>query len=113
MNKFETSQCPLCGQILQLRRVSGVAIFSCPTVASTHSTHYEVETDNRNCIQHIYIGEWSIDNFENASRSRIYKQTPSSDGINKRWKLVKEVPLIKPDTEQNLLDRLERLMLFL
>jgi len=111
MNKFETNQCPLCGEVLKLRRVCGVNVFSCPTVTLSNHTHYEVEVDGQTSIQHMYVGSWSIDNFANSSRSRIYKQTPHPSGTGIRWKLMTEVSHIRPDLEASMSERLEKLMM--
>lgn len=120
LNKFETSACPLCGQVLRMRCIAGVSVFDCPkTVQFTTSngeeikSHYEVEFDNRDCIQHMYVGPWSIDNFANATRSRIYKLSSGDRDTRIRWRLVKEIPMVRADVEEALLDRINKLMTFL
>lgn len=104
MNKFETNCCPLCGKILTLRKIAGVAVFQCPTSSSHHTTHYEVEMDTSNCIQHLYLGDWSIDNFLNNTRSRVYYRESN------RWHLFKEVNHIRADIEDRLAERLHQIM---
>lgn len=110
MNKFETNVCPLCNTVLKMRKVSGVSIFQCPN--TTGQTHYEVEQDAKTAIQHVYVGPWSIDTFGDSNKSRIYKQTPRGDGTM-RWQMIKEMPLIRACAQDQLLDRINKLMTFL
>lgn len=107
--KFETSQCPLCGKMMQLRKIAGVTVFNCQTPAAHHTSHYEVEFDNKTSIQHIYLGKWSIDNFAHNHRSRIYEQSMNEYG-RFQWKLVKEVVRIQADAEEIMLEHVERHM---
>ena len=109
MIKFETNVCPLCSKVMTLRKVAGVTVFQCSTGALTHSTHYEVEVDTTKCIQHMYVGDWSIDNFSNATRSRLYRQSNNGSGSIK-WRLMKEVPFLRPDLEERMLERIQQLV---
>lgn len=107
--KFETSQCPLCGKMMQLRKIAGVTVFSCLTPAAHHTSHYEVEFDAKTSIQHIYLGRWSIDNFAHNHRSKIFESSMNQYG-RFQWRLVTEVSRIPLDREEDMLELLERQM---
>lgn len=115
-NKFETNTCPLCGNVLKMQRSYGVTTVSCPTINKYHNgeekSHYEVEFDKTQGIQHMYVGSWGIDNFLNGTRSRVYKQM-STAGVAVKWQLVTEIPMLKPELEENLLNRINKLVPFL
>lgn len=114
-NKFETKTCPLCGNVLKMHGSHGVTITSCPStiklINGREQSHYEVEADTKQSIQHMYIGPWGVDNFLNGNKSRVYKQM--SRGAAVKWQLVTELPFLKADTEENLLNRINRLVPFL
>ena len=104
MIKFQTNVCPLCDKVLKFHQVAKVNIYSCPTSVDGRS-HYEVEYDKKSTIQHIYVGDWGIDNFDNATRSRVYKKLPNTS----RWSLLTEVTHLNADTEENMLRKLSKL----
>ncbi len=122
MINFEIRTCPLCGKVLQYRQVAKVNVYFCPTkvelqgATNVHEiNHYEVESDNRAAIQHMYVLPYAIDNFGNESKSRVYKihdQYANKTMMN-AWKFVIQTSRIKADTSENLLDRLQKLMIFL
>lgn len=119
LHSFELRQCPLCGKMLQLKVASKVHVYKCPVTielpqedkAETRS-HYEVEVDGKMDVQHMYVGNYSIDNFGNGSRSRIYHWSANEKGIY-RWKFVTEVPRIQPTEYDKLEEKIKTLMAFL
>lgn len=109
--KFQYNTCPLCDKSLRLRSVAGVSVFECPMEipdlpANSHKSHYVVEKDSKFEIQHMIVLPYSIDTYADATRSRIYKLT---DG---KWRLLHEVPFLKADSEDKLLDRIQKLLVF-
>lgn len=124
MNKFEINVCPLCSKVLKYRLASKVNVYSCPTTFEFKTatglavkTHYEVEHDDKESIQHIVIGPWAIDNFSRDNllpAARVYKlyTSESEDGHNK-WRFITDAPEIHADTEDNMLARLNTLVMFL
>jgi hypothetical protein len=123
-NNFEIKTCPLCQQVLKFRQVSGVDIFDCSTtftfnsyMGATEKSHYEVQMDKAESIQHVYVLPWAIDNISSLGRARLYKIYTSegdelSPGIEiNKWRFIKELPPIHPD--QNLLERINCLVNFL
>lgn len=97
--KFQTNECPLCDKVLKLKKVSGVSCYYCPAEAKSH---YEVETDTKTTIQHMYAHPYAVDNYENASRSRIHQWK------NDRWSFMHEVPRVVPRQTEELLAHLQR-----
>jgi hypothetical protein len=113
--KFPTNVCPLCDTVLKLRRVAGVSVFECPTQAEglvKPKSHYEVELDKQAEIQHIVVMPYAIDTFGNASRSRVYRMVGLEEGQQK-WRLMMEVPVIRAEAQDKLLERLNKLAIFL
>lgn len=49
--RFQTNECPLCGKVLNFKKIAGVATYSCP---GDPKPHYEVELDEKEAIQHMY-----------------------------------------------------------
>lgn len=91
--RFQNQQCPLCNKVLKLKSVCGVATYYCPTEnteGGNNTSHYEVESDGKQTIQHFYAFPYAVDNYINATRSRIYHWKGS------RWQFLKEVPHIDP-----------------
>lgn len=121
MNKFEIGICPLCNKGLQFKMLSGVSVYSCPTQVEWNSisgprskTHYEVECDKRLSIQHVYVMPYGIDSLGDSLTSRIYKMVPATEsGKEDKYRFVVEVPMIKLDTSENLLARIQTLVTFL
>lgn len=116
--KFETNVCPLCDKVLRLRKIAGVTVYQCDTFIDYEGPtgpyskyHYEVEVDANMSIQHIYVGCWGIDNYSNATRSRIHKACERNGTVG--WKLVTELPYIRPEAADVLLARVNKLMNFL
>lgn len=103
MTKFQTNVCPLCDKVLRFRQISKVNVYSCPNHAEGAKSHYEVEYDKCATIQHIYVGNYGIDNFDNSYRSRVYKH---NDG---KWILIGETNRISADTEDRMMERLRHL----
>jgi len=119
MINFPTNSCPLCNRVLRLRRVSGVSVYDCPVTFAFNGpnglkekSHYEVECDNDQCIQHVYVDEWCIDTFTKSTKSRLHKLVSQEDGPS-RWKFVVEVPRINADLEDRLRERIQKLVTFL
>jgi hypothetical protein len=119
MISFPVNSCPLCNQVLQLRKVSGVTVYSCPATFEFNSvtgvkprSHYEVECDKDQCIQHVYVDDWCIDTFDKGAKSRLHKLRTQEDGPS-RWKFVVEVPRIVATQEDQLRARLQTLVTFL
>jgi len=118
---FETKQCPLCTKVLRYKPASGVHVYMCPTNVELPGndkngqyvrSHYEVEIDNKMDVQHMYIGEYSIDNFANANKSRLYRWSQNNHG-EWRWKFVVEVARIRADLEEKLSERIITFLAFL
>lgn len=101
--RFQTHECPLCNQVLRLKSVAGVTVYFCPTECNqegNYKSHYEVESDAKQSIQHIYAFPYAVDNYANSGKSRVYLW----DGA--RWQFLKEVPFITAQPEETLLDHL-------
>jgi hypothetical protein len=117
MNNFPTQACPLCEKMLKFRVVSKVNVYDCPTQSefsdrdgkTISKSHYEVEFDDKMSVQHVMVLPYSIDTYGDQKvpmKSRLYKLM---DG---KWRLIKEVPRIKEDTEENLLKRIANFLPF-
>jgi len=109
--KFQNNFCPLCAKSLRLRSVAGVNVYECPTTlpglpAASNASHYIVEQDFKFEIQHMIVLPYSVDTYADATRSRIYKL---ADG---KWRLLQEVPYLKADLEEKLLERIQKLLVF-
>lgn len=101
--KFQTHECPLCGEVLRFGKLAGVSTYYCRNAGipgGNNKSHYEVEIDAKESIQHMYAFPYAVDNFANATRSRVYKWQGS------RWQLLKEVPLVNPRPHDELLKHL-------
>lgn len=116
---FPNTSCPLCGKMLKLRKVSGVTVYDCPTTFDFHGpmgikpkSHYEIECDVKECIQHVYVDDWCIDTFAKSTKSRIHKANHQENGPT-RWRFVVEVPRIMADEETRLRERIQKLVTFL
>ena len=97
--RFQNQQCPLCNKVLKLKSLAGVLTYYCPdedTEGGNNTSHYEVESDGKQTIQHIYAFPYAIDNFANATRSRVYHWGGS------RWKFIAEIPLVSPQAPDTL-----------
>jgi len=120
IHSFETRQCPLCDKVLQLKVAGKVQVYKCPEeIAFTQEgndtearSHYEVELDGQMDVQHMYAGNYAIDNFANGNKSRIYFWSQNDQGYY-RWKFVTEVPRINPGPAEKLEGRIKTLMAFL
>lgn len=89
--KFETRECPLCGEVLRFGKIAGVSSYYCKNVGTpggNNKTHYEVEIDTKESLQHIYVFPYSIDNVASSGRTRVYKWKDA------RWRFIKEVQRI-------------------
>jgi hypothetical protein len=114
--KFPVNVCPLCNKVMKLRQLAKVVnLFECPTQVDElkGKSHYEVEFDSREEIQHIIIFPYSIDTLGNSSKSRIYKAYVTDLGDPIKWKFLKEVSVIRAESEEKLMERLQTLLLFL
>ena len=108
---FEVNICPICSKPLKLRSVAGVQVYECPTtiqmlVPTNLSSHYTVEKDSKFEIQHMIVLPYSIDTYANATKSRLYKLHDA------RWRLLHEVSMIRPESEDKLLERIQKLLIF-
>lgn len=108
MIKFQTNVCPLCDKVLKFHQVAKVNVYTCSNHAAGERSHYEVEYDKAAIIQHIYVGDWGIDNYDNSFRSRVYKRLFT--GGTEKWVLVAETNRIFADIESRMLERLTRLV---
>lgn len=108
MSRFQTNVCPLCDKVLKFHQVAKVNVYTCTNHAEGARSHYEVEYDKSATIQHIYVGDWGIDNFDTSYRSRVYKRTINA-GIEK-WTLIAETNRISADVEDRMIERLARLV---
>jgi hypothetical protein len=66
----------------------------------SHTSHYEVETDGKQTIQHIYAFPYAIDNFANAGKSRVYLWGET------KWHFLMEVPFVTAQSQDSLLEHL-------
>jgi hypothetical protein len=111
MSKFETNVCPLCSKVLKFHKIAGVNVYSCPSkleaIGFTDQSHYEVEYDKQDSIQHIYVLPFGIDNSSANYRSRIYK----AGEAGRKWGFVKEVPRVTATSEDMIRTKLDTLML--
>jgi hypothetical protein len=105
--KFQTNVCPLCDKVLKFHQVAKVNVYSCHAHTNYGKSHYEVEYDKHATIQHVYVGDWCIDNFENMTKSRIYKRELRTGG--EKWLLVADSFYFSLDTEENMLIKLNKL----
>lgn len=119
MINFPNTSCPLCGKMLRLRKVSGVTVYDCASTFDFYGpgglrpkSHYEVECDKEQCIQHVYVDDWCVDTFGKSTKSRLHKLQTQENGPS-RWKFVVEVPRIHADEEAKLRDRIQKLVTFL
>jgi hypothetical protein len=81
--------------------MSGVATYWCPVETENGKPHYEVESDGKQMIQHLYAFPYAVDNYANNNKSRVFKW---NDG---KWKFVKEVPFITPRPHDEILNYLK------
>lgn len=96
--RFEIHQCPLCYKGMRSKFAHGVTTYYCP---AEETSHYEVETDGKQTIQHMYAHPYAVDNFIGSSKSRVYKWNDT------RWKFVKEVAEIKSCLQSKLFSYLK------
>jgi hypothetical protein len=102
--KFQTHECPLCGEVLRFGKIAGVSMYYCRNVGApggNNKSHYEVETDGKETIQHLYAFPYAIDNYASQGRSRVYSW------VGSKWKLIREVPRIQAKTQDELLAHLQ------
>lgn len=101
--RFQTHECPLCNKVLRLKSNSGVSTYFCPDECETdgnYKSHYEVELDTKQSIQHLYAFPYAVDNFANSGKSRVYLW----DG--NRWQFFMEVAFITAQPQESLLKHL-------
>lgn len=100
--RFQTHECPLCNKVLQLKRISGVTTYYCLDEGpeGSYTSHYEVESDAKESIQHIYAFPYAVDNFASSKRSRVYLW----DGV--RWQFQKEIAFLTARPQESMLDYL-------
>jgi len=101
--RFQTHECPLCKRVLRLKKMAGVTVYYCPdefALGNNGKSHYEVEADDKQTIQHIYAYPYAVDNFANASRSRIYHWKGT------RWHFIKEIPFVTARDHNDILNYL-------
>lgn len=100
--RFQTQECPLCNKVLRLKSMSGVTTYYCPEEGpeGSYESHYEVESDAKQSIQHIYAFPYAVDNFANSRKSRAYLW----DGA--RWQFLKEIPFLTAQPQESLLNQL-------
>lgn len=111
--KFQINTCPLCNEACQLRKVAGVTFFSCPTQSlDLQQSHYEVEINSKTEFQRIIIYPYAIDSTSIDSKSRVY-HLEYIDSNQYNLKFIMMVPLIHADLESRLLERLDKLIIFL
>lgn len=115
---FEIVMCPLCNKELVLQQSCNLKTYTCPTVIpiivngnslAQINSHYAVDYSPAWKMQRIIILPWSLDNF--VDKTRIYKYSEIDHQL--KWRFIKELPLIKADTQDNMLTRLNKLMMFL
>lgn len=102
--KFQVHECPLCGEVLRFGKVAGVSVYNCKnagTPGGNNKSHYEVEVDTKETIQHMYAFPYAVDNFASATRSRVYKWQDA------KWKLLGEVPRIHAQRHDELMQHLQ------
>ena len=99
--KFQTNECPLCGEVLHLSKISSVVVYSCLVGPKPH---YEVEWDGKDTIQHMYAFPYAVDNYIDNNRSRVHRWK------NNRWNFIKEVARIQPRPAAELLGHLQAIL---
>lgn len=111
---FEIDVCPLCRKQLYKYAKNNSTYYDCipdsDIILNGTITHYSVIIPNNKIIhpiQRINIYPWGIDTVN--QKSRIYKYVDPY----KTWEFVKELPAIKPDIKENLLNRINKLIIFL
>lgn len=105
--RFQNHECPLCNKVMRLKSVAGVSTFYCPDddlEPGNNTSHYEVESDGKQTIQHMYAFPYAVDNYASATRSRVYYWKGT------RWHFITEVPAILPQPQDTLKKYLELLI---
>ncbi len=112
--KFPINTCPICGNDLFQSNYRGIFIAECKQkvmipLPLANVPHYQVETTswNKISIQHIVIPPYGIDTYDTDWKSRIFV----IDTDDARWKFITETLQIHPDTPDNLIQRIKRLVI--
>lgn len=125
--------CPLCGDPLKEKLTRETSDGYAEYLEMLCSRKFEWETTYGTIIKSHYLLEkivfytevfylppFNIVNFNEKSISRIYKlyeqltDLPEGGAMNtKSWRFVAQVPLIKPDLEDKMLERVNLLLKFL
>lgn len=117
--KFPIAICPLCGKdIASMGEVFGPRTHtwqcneSVTPITHVPIPHYQVEWDKNTgvIVQHIVVGEFFLDTFNTDWLTRIHTKVYSLSGS--RNVHVVTVPQIRPDSSENLLERVKTLVLF-
>lgn len=64
--KFQINECPLCGEVLRFGKVSSVSSYFCKNSGApggNNKSHYEVEIDAKESIQHMYAFPYAVSKF--------------------------------------------------
>lgn len=80
--KFQTNECPLCGNVLHLKGGGGVMKYVCKTDSPTH---YQVVASKDDMTQHFYAFPYAVENLGTTYQSKIYSWRDS------KWVFRKEV----------------------
>lgn len=96
------------------RTVAGMDFFCCPNFKSDgrDQSHYVVQLTGTTEIQRIYIYPYFIDTFLETGKSRVYYSN-EPDYSPHNWELIMEVSQITPEPKDKLLDRLNKLLIFI
>lgn len=120
--------CPLCKTMLiNTKDRLGYVNLDCPTLfkwdidhGTTINYHYRLEIII-NTVEHFYIPPYYISNYNFTKKSRVYKLYENHiildqlgyEHTGNYLKLVTQVPLIHPDTESKMMERVNLLTKFL
>lgn len=93
--------CALCGEIMSTTITSTNKTYKCI------NPHYTVISDSQSEVAYMVVLPYSIDTCLKTNKSRIYKL------INGKLRFLLTTPIIKPDTEEKILNRIKKLLIFL
>lgn len=109
-HSFSTNVCPLCHRVLHLKRVAGVSVFAChetieleTAVGRQLQSHYEVECDASETIQHVYTMPFCIDNYASTNVSKIWR---FNNTTKRPWEFVADTPSIYSNDVEVMLNNL-------
>ena len=82
---------------MRLKINSGVHTYYC---IGEEKPHYEVESDFKITIEHMYAFPYAVDNYESSKDSRVYRWE------NNKWKFIREFNRLAPEPQLQLREKL-------